>query len=111
MIIAGSRSFKDYSLLCKTIDDLFPHPITIISGHARGADKLGEAYAQSKGYDVKVMPADWDRYGKSAGYKRNKNMADISDALVAFWDGKSRGTMHMINLAKAKGLRVHVVRY
>ena len=111
MIIAGSRSFGNYSLLCKTIDFLFPHPITVVSGHARGADKLGEAYALSKGYDVKVMPADWDKYGKSAGYKRNKNMADISDALVAFWDGKSRGTMHMINLARAKGLRVHVVRY
>ena len=82
-----------------------------MSGHARGADKLGEAYAQSKGYDVKIMPADWETYGKSAGYKRNEAMAGVSDALVAFWDGKSRGTMHMINLAKAKGLRVHVVRY
>ena len=111
MIIAGGRSFRDYNLLCKTIDQLFPYPITIVSGHARGADKLGEAYAQSKGYDVKIMPADWETYGKSAGYRRNEAMADVSDALVAFWDGKSRGTMHMINLAEAKGLRVHVVRY
>ena len=72
---------------------------------------MGETYAQSKGYDVKIMPADWGAHGRSAGYKRNQQMADISDALVAFWDGSSPGTKHMINLAKAKGLRVHVVSY
>lgn len=82
-----------------------------MSGHARGADQMGETYAQSKGYDVKIMPADWNRYGKSAGPIRNRAMADVSDVLVAFWDGKSRGTMHMISLARAKGLRVHVVGY
>ena len=111
MIIAGSHSFTNYSLLCKTLEDLFPHPITIVSGHARGADKLGEAYAQAKGYDVLIMPAEWDKYGKSAGYRRNSKMAEQADALIAFWDGQSRGTYHMINLAKAKGLPVHVVSY
>jgi len=72
---------------------------------------MGETYAYSKGYDVKIMPADWGTHGKKAGYIRNQAMADVSDALVAFWDGSSPGTKHMINLAKAKGLRVHVVRY
>lgn len=64
---------------------------------------MGERYAKERGYAVSEHPADWDRYGKSAGYIRNKEMAEEADALMAFWDGKSRGTMHMINLAKEKG--------
>ena len=89
----------------------------IISGTAKGADKLGEAFADKCHIKVKRFPADWITYGKSAGYIRNEQMAKyaMSDnsygVLIAFWDGKSKGTMHMINLAKKHGLEVHIVKY
>ena len=57
------------------------------------------------------FPADWDKYGKAAGYKRNGEMARNADALIAFWDGKSRGTKHMIDLAKKYDLQARVVMY
>ena len=116
VIIAGGRHFNDYSLL-KSRCDFFlsekmkSHQIIIVSGHATGADSLGEQYAQENGLQIELHPADWDRYGKSAGYRRNADMANVADALIAFWDGQSRGTASMINLAKSKGLKVAVVRY
>lgn len=111
VIVAGSREFSDYDLLRNRLDYLLQNKpdVTIISGTARGADQLGERYAAERGYAVERHPADWDRYGKSAGYRRNAEMAECSDALVAFWDGQSRGTRHMINLAKEKGLAVRVI--
>ncbi|GAA4879349.1 hypothetical protein GCM10023310_69380 [Paenibacillus vulneris] len=113
VIVAGSRSFNDYELLKEKLDALLMNKtdIIIVSGAARGADKLGERYAHEKGYSVSSHPADWDQYGKSAGYIRNEEMAKESDALVAFWDGISRGTKHMIDLANKHGLMVRVVRY
>ena len=85
--------------------------ITVVCGKARGADTLGEQYAKEQGYAVQYFPADWDRYGKAAGYLRNTEMAKNADALVAFWDGMSLGTRHMIETAKAHGLKVRVKRY
>lgn len=85
--------------------------ITVVCGKARGADTLGERYAEERGYAVHYFPADWDRYGKSAGHIRNEEMAKNADALVAFWDGKSRGTKDMIKLARQYGLRVRVKNY
>ena len=85
--------------------------VEIISGTARGADALGERYAAERGLAVKQFSADWDRYGRSAGYKRNAQMAEYADAAVIFWDGISRGSKHMINLAKEKGLPVRIVLY
>jgi len=113
VIVAGGRDFADYDLLKSKLDNLLVNrdPVEIVSGTARGADKLGEFYAKRSQLAVALFPADWDLYGKSAGYKRNAQMADDADALVAFWDGKSRGTMHMINLAKSAGLQVRVVNY
>jgi len=113
VIVAGGRDFADYDLLKSKLDNLLVNrdPVEIVSGTARGADKLGEFYAKRSQLALALFPADWDLYGKSAGYKRNAQMADYADALVAFWDGKSRGTMHMINLAKSAGLQVRVVNY
>ena len=113
-IIAGGRDFSDYALLVKTMDHLLSNikdDITVICGKARGADTLGEQYAKERGLSVQYFPADWKRYGKSAGYRRNTEMAKNADALVAFWDGKSRGTKHMIETAKTRGLKVRVKRY
>lgn len=113
VIIAGSRTFKDYALLCKHCDKMLGRikNLEIVSGTAKGADKLGEQYANERGYAVRQFPADWDKYGRAAGYKRNAEMARYADALIAFWDGKSRGTKHMIDLAIDSGLMVSVNLY
>jgi len=113
IIIAGSRNFKDYERLKESCDKLLVNrtSVEIVSGTARGADALGERYAEEKGFKIKRFPAQWDLHGKSAGYKRNLEMADYADALIAFWDGKSKGTQHMINIAQSKGLKVRVISY
>lgn len=118
IIIAGSREFNDYELLRKSIldcVDVTQHNVTIISGTARGADQLGEKFALEYKLDLIRMPADWNLYGKSAGYIRNKKMAEYAaeenGMLFAFWDGASRGTMHMIKLAQDNDLDVHIIKY
>jgi ABC-type enterochelin transport system substrate-binding protein len=113
VIIAGGRNFRDYNKLRESCDNILVNQkeVEIVSGTAAGADTLGERYAQEKGYEVKKFPAQWDLYGKSAGYKRNQQMAEYADGLIAFWDGKSRGTKHMIDIANKMGLKVRVVRY
>ena len=113
VIIAGGRNFNDYNKLRESCDNILVNQkdVEIVSGTAAGADTLGERYAQEKGYEVKKFPAQWDLYGKSAGYKRNQQMAEYADGLIAFWDGKSKGTKHMIDIATNKGLKVRVVRY
>lgn len=116
VIVAGSRTFLDYSFLSRKLDHLFSRcteEIEFASGRAHGTDRLGERYANEHSLKIHlfpVTPADWEKYGKSAGYRRNKEMAQFADALAAFWDGKSRGTKHMIDLAREYGLRVKVVR-
>lgn len=113
VIVAGSRGFKDYNLLEKKLDFYLSNKdeVEIVSGTARGADALGERYASNRNYVVTRFPADWDQFGKSAGYKRNAQMAEYADACVVFWDGKSKGTEHMINLAKEHGLALRIVRF
>lgn len=113
VIIAGGREFNDYELLKSALNDYLADKenVHIVSGTARGADKLGECYAREHNLPIESYPANWDAYGKSAGYKRNKEMAKVSQALVAFWDGESRGTSHMIDLANDFGLFVDVVLY
>lgn len=115
VIVAGGRDFNDYNLLKNKLDHALRNRINegivIVSGAARGADKLGERYAKERGYEIDSHPADWEKHGKSAGYIRNKEMAQCSDALMAFWDGKSRGTKHMIDLANQQELKVITVRY
>lgn len=113
VIIAGGRDYGNYSNM-KTMLDFFLRNKTtteIVSGGASGADKLGECYAAEKGIPVKRFPAEWDKFKKSAGYIRNEQMALYADALIAFWDGKSKGTKHMIDLATKHGLKVRVVNY
>ena len=116
VIIAGCRDFSDYELLAEKCDyylheKMQTHEVIIISGHAKGADSLGEKYAQERGLNVELHPADWSRHGRAAGPIRNAEMAATSNALIAFWDGKSRGTANMIKLAIGKGLHVDVVQY
>jgi hypothetical protein len=113
IIIAGGRDYNNYEELCKICNYLLVNKkfIEIVSGAAKGADALGEKYAEEKGYPITKFPADWQTHGKSAGYLRNQEMAKYADALIAFWDGKSKGTNHMIDLAKEEGLTVRVHNY
>lgn len=114
VIIAGTRTYDDYASLKAYADyklSRIEDDIEIVSGGARGADALGEMYAREKGYSIKRFQAEWDRYGKSAGPRRNEAMAKYADALLAYWDGESRGTKSMIELAKANGLKVGVYQY
>lgn len=113
LIVAGSREFFNYDDVAKVIDKMIvnkkqTHNIVIVSGGAQGPDTLGRAYAIRNGYRVELYKADWDGIGKSAGYRRNEQMRDASDALLAFWDGKSKGTRHMIEsmLAVEKPVRI-----
>ncbi|WP_417886662.1 hypothetical protein [Zunongwangia sp.] len=69
---------------------------------------MEEKYAQPKGYAIKQFPANWNKYGKSAGYRRNAEMAEYADALIAFWDGKSISTKHLIDLAKRAQLKLRI---
>ena len=85
------------------------HKIEIVSGCARGADSLGEKYATEKNYKLHKFPADWDRFGKSAGYRRNQEMAEFADMVIAFWDGKSVGTKHMIDISKSKNKPCQII--
>ena len=114
IIIAGSRDFNDYQLLKERCDyqlQNIKEEIIIVSGTARGADQLGEKYAKEKGYKINSHPANWDKFGKSAGYRRNEEMAQNADALIAFHNGVSKGTKHMIDLANKYKLKVCVVKY
>lgn len=113
VIIAGSRGFDHLGLLRLKCDRILGNKtnVVVISGTAQGADRLGELYATERGFKVMQMPADWTTHGKRAGYLRNEAMAEKAHALIAFWDGQSKGTKHMIDIAKAKGLMVRVILY
>jgi len=111
VIVAGSRQLNTFDMVEEAIDDfwLMGNEITeIVSGGARGVDRLGERYAQENKIPLKVFPAEWDKHGKAAGAIRNDQMANYADALIAVWDEVSRGTGHMINSARRKGLLVYV---
>lgn len=110
-IIAGSRGVTNYECVLYAV---FLSPITItqiISGTARGADRLGEQYAIENNIELAQFPADWELYGRKAGFLRNKEMANNADALIALWMGGSKGTKHMIDIATKKGLEVFVYNF
>ena len=114
VIVAGGRDFDDYPMMVQYLDFVFSETkedIEIVCGMARGADSLGKRYAEERGYAVKKMAANWSLHGRAAGYVRNVEMANYADALVAFWDGKSSGTAHMIKTAQSKHLKIRVKRY
>jgi hypothetical protein len=104
--VVGSRSFDDYSYLHYA---LLPFKITeIVSGGAKGADSLAETYARTYAIPMKIFYPDWDKYGKSAGFRRNQQIVDYADIVVAFWDGESKGTKHSIDIAVKQNKQVIV---
>lgn len=98
VIIAGSRFIKDRSEVLRCIARCpFASKITeVVCGGASGPDTFGKNWAIAKEIPVKDMPADWQKYGKAAGPIRNKEMSKYADAAIIIWDGKSRGTLNMI---------------
>lgn len=113
VIIAGGRDFNDFNLLCEKCDKILSRQtdIEIVSGRAKGADQLGEKYARLRGYPIKMLPANWNLHGKQAGYIRNVEMAEYSDALIAFWNQESKGTEHMIDVARERNLLIRIILY
>lgn len=117
-LVVGSRSFEDYGLLSRKLDKILSNhkDVTIVSGGARGADTLAERYAKEHGYGLRIFYPDWDRFGKSAGYRRNEAMHRfISEhehrGCVCFWDGKSRGTQHNFKLADSLHTPLRIIKF
>ena len=116
VVVAGSRDFSDYKLAKQYIDHCISNiqkenEIVIVSGGARGADSLGEQYAEENGFNIERYLPDWDKYGRSAGVRRNKTMVEVSDYVICFWDGLSRGTKSTIDYARQlkKPLKVKMI--
>ncbi len=113
VIIAGGRNFNDYGKLFQFCNNILfkQTEVEIVSGTANGADKLGEKYANDKRLPIKKFPPNWKMFGRGAGIKRNVEMANYADVLIAFWDSKSKGTKHMIDQAKHNNLEVMISYY
>jgi hypothetical protein len=115
VIVAGGRNFHNYQLLKYKLRKIFdgrkPSEIEIVSGGAEGADKLGEQFAKEHGCPVRRFDADWEKYGKSAGYIRNEEMAEYATHCVCFWDKRSKGTGHMIEIARRHGLPTRIITF
>lgn len=113
--IVGSRTFKDYPALRNFIDQTCVieglRPVGVVSGGAKGADLLGETYAREKGLPLTTFKPEWDKYGKSAGFRRNVQIIDDCDVCFAFWDGQSRGTKHDIDLCAEKNKECYTYRF
>ena len=121
LIVAGGRNFLDYDVLSRVLQVWLARyaqesrkgdrPVIVISGHARGADTLGERFAREHGLGLEIYPADWKNQGKRAGFIRNSQMVATADAAVAFWDGASHGTLDTIRKMQAAGKDVTVYSY
>ena len=117
VIVAGGRDFNDYELLKTRLDSILANfeNVEIVSGHARGADTLGEKYAKERGLPCKVFPADWKNFPIRAGFMRNTRMLEYAKEetalVIAFWDGVSHGTGDIIKKAGLKNIEVFIINY
>ena len=117
VVVAGGRDYTNFEFVCKKLDYVLKniikagYKINIIWGGAAGADTLGQKYAALRGYKDTLFKADWNAHGKKAGYIRNEQMAIACTHVVCFWDGQSKGTKHMIELAKKHNKHLVVSRY
>ena len=113
VIICGSRSLDDYGLVKNVMDEVAAriNIDEVVCGEARGADSLGKRWAIENGIQIASFPADWNRYGGSTGAIRNEEMGNYADYVIAFWDGKSRGTQHMIHYMEQNNKHGEVYLY
>lgn len=111
VVVAGSRNFKDYDRLAAELDKFLKGKknVTIVSGTARGADRMGEQYAAEHGYKIDQFPAEWGKYHQGAGPIRNLEMVKTADAVVAFWDNESSGTKNIIDCARQENIPYKVI--
>lgn len=107
--VIGSREFNDYSLLESTLNEYNINQI--ISGGAKGADSLAETYAEAYNIPTTIFLPDWNKYGRSAAFIRNKDIVEASQLVIAFWDGTSRGTEHSIKHAYKLSIPVVIKQY
>lgn len=110
VLICGSRGINDRAVVAQAVAESGMAPTHIVSGGARGVDTLARLYAQSNGVEFTEHVADWEGHGRRAGYLRNITMVDAVEAVIAVWDGESRGTKHSIDYATSQGKRVFVLR-
>ena len=112
VVVTGSREWKNARYIhdaFKRLSDQHGTEVEIINGTARGADQMCAEIADNFQFVVRDVPADWSRYGRSAGFKRNVQMLEMQpDLVLAFWDGTSKGTKHTIDEARKRGLKVCV---
>ncbi len=111
--VAGCRHYENYCEAKEYIDFCISkirkkYTLIFVSGGCRGADSLGERYAAENGFETEIYPADWGKYGRAAGPKRNKKIAEISDYIICFWDGESRGTKSLLSFAEKAGKPVKI---
>lgn len=109
--VIGSRGFNDYELVCKELNPLINEVEMIVSGGAKGADTLGEKWANENNIQTLIFKPDWNRWGKRAGFIRNTDIVANSDYVIAFWDGASPGTLSSIKLCEKSGRKIKIVKY
>lgn len=116
LIVAGGRDFVNTNRMIEELQKLvnsgnIPECSELVCGMARGADMLAYSLWANNKMPIHNFPANWDKYGKSAGYRRNQEMGEFADAAICFWDGNSKGTKHMIDIMNKLNKPVYVVRY
>lgn len=109
--IIGSRNFKDKNLLNETLDSYQNQVTVVVSGGAKGADCLGEEWAKENNIQTEIFLPNWEKFGKSAGFIRNNYIIENSDEVIAFWDGKSKGTNHSISLCKKLNKKYKIILF
>lgn len=109
LAIIGSRDFYNYEFLKTTLEPYKDKITLVVSGAARGADKLGEQWANENKIQTLIFPADWDKFGKRAGFIRNEDIIKNAECVIAFWDGKSKGTKHSISLCEKYNKPVKII--
>lgn len=109
LAIIGSRTFNNYVLLKETLEPYKPKITLMVSGGAKGADSLGERWAKENNIEIKIFLPDWDKFGKRAGFIRNEDIIKTCECCIAFWDGKSTGTKHSIDLCKKYNVPLKII--
>ena len=107
-VVAGSRGITEYTVVAQAILDSKFRITTVISGGAAGVDSLGERWAKERGIPVERHLPDWGKNGRAAGLMRNEEMVDCAEALIAVWDGASRGTKYSIDYARKRSIPVFI---